>query len=245
MDEIENNNLDSTLSYNEPKQEDSIFLFKCIVDFIHCLRDLYGENQHSLELYDLLMEKTGIVHEEPIKKHIHLFYEFVRENEEAIIENSPTLIKQWKIEYSDKVYIDLKPIFEECSEGDIKVLWQHLLTLLAVLIPTSQAKQILKEQKNKKKKKNKKRNTNSEGNNEDDFLSNIMDKVGKHIDPSKASNPAEMMNGIMSSGLFGELMEDMNKGMSSGDLDISKMMGSLQGMIGNLSTMMDNANKSS
>lgn len=245
MDEIENNNLDSTLSYNEPKQEDSIFLFKCIVDFIHCLRDLYGENQHSLELYDLLMEKTGIVHEEPIKKHIHLFYEFVRENEEAIIENSPTLIKQWKIEYSDKVYIDLKPIFEECSEGDIKVLWQHLLTLLAVLIPTSQAKQILKEQKNKKKKKNKKRNTNPEGNNEDDFLSNIMDKVGKHIDPSKTSNPAEMMNGIMSSGLFGELMEDMNKGMSSGDLDINKMMGSLQGMIGNLSTMMDNANKSS
>lgn len=228
----------------EPKQEDTIFLFKCIVDFIHCLRDLYGENQHSLELYDLLMEKTGIVHEEPIKKHIHLFYEFVRENEDAIIENSPTLIKQWKIEYSEKVFIDLKPIFEDCSEGDIKVLWQHLLTLLAVLIPTSQAKQILREQKNKKKKKkgNKK---HSSGNNEDDFLTNIMDKVGKHIDPSKTSNPAEMMTGIMSSGLFGELMEDMNKGMSSGDLDINKMMGSLQGMIGNLSTMMDNANKSS
>ena len=227
----------------EVKQEDTIFLFKCIVDFIHCLRDLYGENQHSLELYDLLMEKTGIVHEEPIKKHIHLFYEFVRENEEAIIENSPTLMKQWKIEYSEKVFIDLKPIFEDCSEGDIKVLWQHLLTLLAVLIPTSQAKQILREQKNKKKKKSKKKH--SSGNNEDDFLTNIMDKVGKQIDPSKTSNPAEMMTGIMSSGLFGELMEDMNKGMSSGDLDINKMMGSLQGMIGNLSTMMDNANKSS
>ena len=232
----------------QPRQEDTIFLFKCIVDFIHCLRDLYGENQHSLELYDLLMEKTGIVHEEPIKKHIHLFYEFVRENEEAILENSPTLIKKWKIEYSDKVYIDLKPIFEYCSESDMKVLWEHLLTLLAVLIPTSQAKQILKQQKNKKKKKNQKtnkKNSNSGETNEDDFLSNIMDKVGKHIDPSKTSNPAEMMTGIMSSGLFGELMEDMNKGMSSGDLDINKMMGSLQGMIGNLSTMMDNANKSS
>lgn len=232
----------------QPRQEDTIFLFKCIVDFIHCLRDLYGENQHSLELYDLLMEKTGIVHEEPIKKHIHLFYEFLRENEEAILENSPTLIKKWKIEYSDKVYIDLKPIFEDCSESDMKVLWQHLLTLLAVLIPTSQAKQILKQQKNKKKKKNQKtnkKNSNSGETNEDDFLSNIMDKVGKHIDPSKTSNPAEMMTGIMSSGLFGELMDDMNKGMSSGDLDINKMMGSLQGMIGNLSTMMDNTNKSS
>jgi hypothetical protein len=37
----------------------------------------------------------------------------------------------------------------------------------------------------------------------------------------------------------------MNKGMSSGDLDINKMMGSLQGMIGNLSTAMNNVNNSS
>ena len=64
----------------EPRQEDTIFLFKCIVDFIHCLRDLYGENQHSLELYDLLMEKTGIVHEEPIKKHILSWRKFCKEN---------------------------------------------------------------------------------------------------------------------------------------------------------------------
>ena len=78
--------------------------------------------------------------------------------------------------------------------------------------------------------------------NEEDFLSNIMDKVGKHIDPTKTSNPAEMMSGIMSSGLFTELMNDMNEGMSSGDLDINKMMGSLQGMIGNLSNMIEKSN---
>lgn len=218
----------------EIKTEDNVFLFKCIVDFIHSLNELYGEKYHNLQLYDLLMEKTGIVHEEPIRKHIHLFYEFVRENEDSILERSPTLIKVWKIEYSEKVYIDLKPIFEEASDDDKQCIWNHLLTLLAVLIPTSKAKQILKEMKEKKKKKNK--------GNEEDFLTNIMDKVGKHIDPSKTSNPAEMMTGIMSSGLFTELMEDMNKGMSNGDLDINKMMGSLQGMIGNLSNMIEKPN---
>lgn len=215
----------------ETKTDDNVFLFKCIVDFIHSLNELYGEKQHSLQLYDLLMDKTGIVHEEPIRRHIHLFYTFVRENEKAILETNIEYMKLWKIEYSDKVFIDLKPIFQDVNEENIHCIWNHLLTLLAILIPTSKAKQILKEMKEKKQKGN-----------EEDFLSNIMDKVGKHIDPTKTSNPAEMMSGIMSSGLFTELMNDMNEGMSSGDLDINKMMGSLQGMIGNLSNMIEKSN---
>ena len=220
MDSIETNN------------EDNVFLFKCIVDFIHSLNELYGEKYHNLQLYDLLMDKTGIVHEEPIRKHIHLFYDFVRENEDSILERNLTLIKVWKIEYSEKVFIDLKPIFEEANNEDKQCIWNHLLTLLAILIPTSKAKQILKEMKEKKKKKG----------NEEDFLTNIMDKVGQHINPSTSSNPAEMMNDIMGSGLFTELMSDMNKGMSNGDLDVNVMMGSLQNMIGRLSNMIDKPN---
>jgi len=38
---------------------DQIVLFKCIVDFVHALRELYGEQQHSLELYALLF-LTGL-----------------------------------------------------------------------------------------------------------------------------------------------------------------------------------------
>ena len=89
----------------ETKTDDNVFLFKCIVDFIHSLNELYGEKQHSLQLYDLLMDKTGIVHEEPIRRHIHLFYTFVRENEKAILETNIEYMKLWKIEYSDKVFI--------------------------------------------------------------------------------------------------------------------------------------------
>ena len=76
---------------------DQIVLFKCIVDFVHALRELYGEQQHSLELYALLLEKTGIIHQDPIKKHITLFYQFVFDNQEAILENSETLFNSWTI----------------------------------------------------------------------------------------------------------------------------------------------------
>jgi hypothetical protein len=212
---------------NETKLEDTIVLFKCIVDFIHCLREMFGKQQHSLELYDLLMEKTGIVHQDPIKKHVKLFRDFLKINEDAILENNEEKMTQWKIEYSEKVFIDLKAIFLICVESDKQTIWQHLLTLMAVLIPTSNAKNVLKD---------KKLNKNKEG----DFLTNLINKVEKHVEPSSASDPAQMMSGILSSGLFSELMEDMNRGMSDGDLDITKMMGSLQGMIGNMSNMFEN-----
>lgn len=216
----------------ETKLEDTIVLFKCIVDFIHCLCEMFGKQQHSLELYDLLMEKTGIVHQDPIKKHVQLFKNFLKTNEDAILENSEEKMTQWKIEYSEKVFIDLEAIFSICIESDKETIWQHLLTLMAVLVPTSGAKSILKEKKASK---------NKEG----DFLTNLIHKVERHVDPSSASDPAQMMSGILSSGLFSELMDDMNRGMSDGDLDITKMMGSLQGMIGSMSNMFENMDQKS
>lgn len=219
-----------------PTIDDTVFIFKCIVNFIHDLSEIYGDEQKSLQLYDVLMDKTGIVHQEPIKKHIKIFHEFLQMNEDAILDKDESKMEKWELRYSDKVYINMKEIFECTEEKDI--LWQHLLTLLAVLIPTSKAKAILQEEKKKKQSLEKK-----EGTNEEDFLTNVINKVQKQIDPSKASNPAEMMNGIFSSGIFTELVNDMNDGFTSGDLDMTKMMGSFQNVMGNMSSLINNINK--
>lgn len=219
-----------------PTVDDTVFIFKCIVNFIHDLSEIYGEDQKSLQLYNILMEKTGIVHQEPIKKHIQIFHDFLQKNEDAVLEKDEEKIQKWDIQYSEKVFIDMKQIFNVTEDKD--VLWQHLLTLLAVLIPTSRAKQILKEEKVKKQNSKK-----EEGTNEEDFLTNVINKVQKHIDPSSASNPTEMMNGILASGIFTELVNDMNEGFSNGDLDMAKMMGSFQNVMGNMSSLIQNINK--
>ena len=209
---------------------DQIVLFKCIVDFIHALKEMFGEKQHSLELYDLLMEKTGIIHQEPIKKHIHIFYQFVSENQDAILERNKETLQTTTIKYSEKVFIDIEAIFKESTNEDAEMIWKHLLTLLAILIPTSNAKQVLQNISTKKK---------PDSMNEENFLTNIMKKVGNHIDPSKSSDPTAMMSDIMESGVFTELVKDMNDNVNNGSLDIQKMMGNLQGMLGNLSSMMN------
>jgi len=42
-------------------------------------------------LYAHLVENTGIVHEEPIRKHIRCFHEFVKANEEGIMNRQLSL----------------------------------------------------------------------------------------------------------------------------------------------------------
>ena len=200
------------------------------------INELYGEDQKSLQFYNLLMEKTGIVHQEPIKKHIKIFYEFCKENEDAILEKNASEMKQWKIVYSDKVFIDLESIFNESDEENREILWQHFITLLAVLIPTSRAKELLSIQKKQKQEQGSETN-------EEDFLSSIIQKVSSSINVEDNNDPTKMMSNLMSSGIFSELVDDMNNGFSNGDLDLGKMMSSLQGVMGNLSNVIEDMNK--
>jgi len=213
--------------------DSTVLIFKCIVNFIKDLNDCFGAEQKSLLLYAHLLENTGIIHEEPIRKHIRCFHEFVKANEEGIMNKNFGVCTETMIRYSDKVFIDMADVFGRADASEKEVIWKHLVTLLAVLDPSSQAKKVLLEEQEKKKK-------SGETGNEEEFLSNIINKVGSQIDPS-ATNPAEMMTSLMSSGIFTELVDNMNQGLTKGDLDLGKMMGSLQSMMGNLSSMVSTA----
>lgn len=214
--------------------ESTVLIFKCICNFIRDLNESFGTQQKSLLLYAHLVEKTGILNEEPIKKHIHCFHEFVKANEKGILDKNFDAFTTFEIHYSDKVFIDLEEIFERADADEKNTIWKHLVTLLAILDPSSHAKKILQEEKEKKTKR-------GDSTNEESFLTDIIDKVGKNIDPT-VSNPTEMMGSIMNSGVFTELVETMNTGLHSGDLDLTKMIGSLQSMMGNLSQIVQQNN---
>lgn len=208
--------------------DSSILIFKAIVSFIKDLNEIYGKSQKSLSLYAALIERTGLIHEEPIKKHIQSFYSFIQENESAILAKDLNQFKNPVIRYSDKVYIDIQEILllaKKNSISDVQEIWKHLLTLSALLNPTSNAKQILQQVKD------------DENTNQDGFLNDLIDKIGKHVDPT--SNPMESVSSLMSSGVLNEIMSSMNDGIQDGKLDMKTMVGGLQKMIGSLSTMIE------
>ena len=122
----------------------------------------------------------------------------------------------------------MKNIFELADNESKNVIWKHLLTITAFVDPSSNAKKLLKEMSEDSKSK-------GESGNEANFLSNIIEKVEKNIDPEEASkNPMAAVSSIMSSGVFTDLISNMQSGIEKGDLDLGKLMGTVQGMLGSM-----------
>ena len=202
--------------------ENSLICFKAISNFTTELGELYSKRQRSLKLYNRLINKTTITHDSSIQKHLDAFRQFCVINRDAIILKQVDKIHQPRISYSQRVFIDMVDIFKISDNDTTKVIWQHLLCISALVDPAGKAKEILKESLESGK----------IGGGETNFLTDIIDKVEKHVDPN--SNPMEAVSSIMKSGIFTELIGGMNQGLSDGSLDIGKLMGAVQGMVGQL-----------
>jgi len=212
--------------------DSSLITFKAISNFVSALGSEFGKRQRSLALYCRLISKTTLSHEKPILKHIHSFRDFCIANREAIIDRDETKLQNHIIKYSKNVFINMDHIFKLSDKDNDKdnkdVIWNHILTISALVDPSSKAKEILK-------KNMEARRRNGESGTEEEFLTNIIDKVEQHVDPS--ANPMQAVAGIMQSGIFTELIGSMSGGLTDGSLDIGKLMGTVQTMVSSIGNM--------
>lgn len=204
--------------------------FNTICNFIRDLNGSFGNRQKSLMLYGHLIEKTGLIHIEPVKKHIGIFKHFVEENRDAIEGRNKNAFKTDTIFYSEKVGINMRSIFELCDKEEEKVIWTHLLTISAVLDPLGNAKQVLKTISATTS------NKNAQG---DNFLKNIMEKIGSEVENCDADNinPMQMIGNLMSSGALNDIFQSISSGVNDGNLDLGSMLNTMQSMVGNLNQM--------
>lgn len=182
----------------------------------------FYKQHRPLKLYRRLINQTKITHEKPIKNHIDAFRNFCVANRDAITNKDSKKIVNPKISYSNRVYIDMREIFKIADRETTAVIWQHLLCISALVDPAGKAKEILKENLA----------AGITGGDETNFLTDIIDKVESHVDPD--ANPMEAVSSIMKSGIFTDLIGGMNQGLSEGSLDLGKLMGAVQGMVGQL-----------
>lgn len=207
----------------ENKLETHILAFKSIHSFITSLNEQFGEKNKPLKLYARLIEQTTFSHEIPIQKHVQAFTTFCIANRSSIYDKKYEDFLPCKVIYSERVFIDLKELFELADKDQKNVMWQHVLTISALVDSTGRAREILRKSKN--------------GKNEKNFLTDIIEKVEKNIklDNNPNSNPFEMVGQLMGSGLFTDIIGSMNSQVSNGELDMSKMIGVVQNMVSTLS----------
>jgi hypothetical protein len=209
-----------------------LLAFQAISSFVSEANSVGGSTQKSLQLYNRLIQKTQISHVEAIKKHIDAFRNFCQDNQEALKEQEIGSLNTKVIEYSPRVYINFRLLLINSKENT-SAIWQHIITIGAIVYPQAKLKKVLKEKQEQQKESSSKDPIFDGDTPEDDFLSNIMTKVESSVDPN-TSDPSAALGQIMSGGLMSDLMGSMTSGMQDGSLDLSKLMGSLQKMVGKL-----------
>lgn len=209
----------------------NLIAFKAISNFVIELGTEFAKKQRSLALYKRLVEKTTLVHEQPILKHISAFRKFCIDNREALEHRDETKLVNKKIVYSERVFIGIDTILKMADNDTKSVIWDHLLTITAIVDPTSKAKQLLQQASI---------SSDSKGP-EQDFLMNIFEKVEQHVDPN-STNPMQAISGILNSGVFTELISSMSENVDSGQLDLGRLMGTVQSLVGSLGSMAGGSN---
>lgn len=195
--------------------------FKAIVLFTSELsRCFCDEIYKPMRLYNRLLTKVSITNEETIQKHLDIFRNFCKDYSEHIYNKTLNTVCAC-IKYTDKVYIDMRPLFTDDKEQN-DIIYKHLLTISALLDSGSNAKNILKQMNNEVKE-------------EADFLGKIIDTVENNIDINQTTvDPMTAISSLMSSGVFSSLMTEMTENMYDGNLDISKLINTVQTMCSSL-----------
>lgn len=209
--------------------------FKAICDFVKDLNDVFGEENQPIKLYSHLISKTTMGHIEAVNKHITIFKNFCSENKESILNQDSSKLINGKIEYSQRVYIDLEYIFTN-ADNDIKsAVWNHLLFISSNLENNPEALKLMSI------KKPMSFGTDSK---ESEFLSNMVEKIQSKINIQDTSNPMECVSSLMSSGVVDELVTEFKDNINTGKIDLGGLMNSLQGMMSNLNSEIESTGAS-
>jgi len=210
-----------------------LLAFQAISQFVADADAVGGSTQRSLQLYSRLIDKTTVTSVEAIKKHISGFFRFCSENRDSFKNQDVSTLNSNVIEYSQRVYINIRLLIKNSSAEDQEAIWQHLLTISAIVDPDGKMKEVLTEKAKSEEKSTSTSivNIESDGSAEDDFIQNIMKKVEGSVDPN-STDPSAALGQIMTGGLMTDMMASMTQGMQNGNLDLGKMMGSLQKMVG-------------
>jgi hypothetical protein len=172
------------------------------------------------------LEKTPVTNMLAIQKQVSIFYDFCKRNKESIMTKNKGQIQE-RIIFSKKIYIEIRDILSKSDAETEDIIWRHLLLISFHMFQTDDIKQIIKNISSS--------GESGETKSEENFISNFMTKIENQFKDKQFSDPMTATTELLQSGLFTEMVSTMNTEIQSGNLNIAKLLGSVQGMMGNIS----------
>lgn len=126
-------------------------IFQIIHEFVDNIYELYGDIKiksgkiHALNLYHRLLVNVQFKDNDIMAKHVHAFKNFCIANREAIEKRNWKAFTTHRVEFSEKIYVDIYWIFQKSLENEqvTGTCWEYILTMSALLDENSDAKNIL------------------------------------------------------------------------------------------------------
>ncbi len=201
--------------------------FQTVLEFVCDLQECFGSDKHEfirpLNLYHRLISKMSLRDDELILRHLNVFKDFCISNREQIRARDKDL-RTKRIEFTDRIYIDMGYIFRKTDEDSEESIWQYLLAISAYLDPDNKTKELLQQLR-------------QEDSQEGNFLASMMDSFSPLLQGMAGSseggvNPMDMMGSLMGSDLFSKMFSSFGGGDSK--LDMGQLIKSVSGIMENV-----------
>lgn len=195
--------------------------FSAIINFVKELNEVFGSTKKAtpLGLYNRIVDHIKFTDSKAICKAINGFQQFF-----ASYEDFDKLPINVKIVYTDRIYIDISKFIGRADETTKNIIKQHLLTISAILEPDdSKLEQINNIQK-----------TIESTSNEKEFIDGMLENTKNTFQNIDVENPTEAIMTLLSDGSLMDMVAGLQSGVQSGDMDPRKLMGVLQGTLGEL-----------
>lgn len=216
-------------------EETSNKAYEAIVSFVNDLWEVFGstKTKSSLMLYHRLIERNNSADEQFIEKVVSGFTLFLTLYEQNILKNELDKIpKGTVIDFgaSKVIKLEIQKYIHQSDEEIREAIRQHLITISALLKPSQEKLEQLRNIRNKQL-ENIKIDTNSK---EGEFINNIMQKAKMNMESVDTDNPAAAIMGLFQGGLINDMMSGLKNGVDNGEMDMSKLLTTMQSAIGNL-----------
>jgi hypothetical protein len=127
----------------------------------------------------------------------------------------------------EKVIDIQKYIYKTNNDSETReAIRRHLMTISAILEPDSKKLEELD-------KRIEELNMDL-GSKEGEFITGIMHKAKNSMEDIDTENPGQAIMGLLSSGVIQEMVSGLQYGVSSGEMDMQKLLGSMQTAIGSI-----------
>lgn len=217
--------------------DNKLRIFSAISSFINDLNSGFGKKYKPVALYNRLIEKTTNNDLIAIDRHISAFRSFFNKNLTYI--KGEKLEKNARIEYSERVYLDVGTILHKLDKEDKKHIHTHLITIYSLMnLGSREGKEALETLKSKNE-TNKGLNLNLPNTTEGDFLKETLNEMTSqftdmNLDENSEINPMSMMTNMMQSGFFTKFMGDLQNKFDSGEVNLASLMKTVTSTISEL-----------